>query len=438
VRSFPRTHPRHLVQGRVAAATAACALAVGVVAVPFAHADEDDLRDKEKRVERQVNQAEDALEESSATARSAYAKLNTAKTELLSAQQQLARTRGKLAAAEVRDELMQTKLDSAVAKLKLARTQLAAGRLDVQEQRKEFGRTIASLYANGDPQLLGLAGILRSGDAAEITRRSAAVDMAASQEDRRYDELKAAEVLLTVNENKVEDAKDEVQLQREAAADHLALMETLEQQAEDDAASVRRLVTVRADAATDASAARRADLATLRELEAEQERIKDKLREAAQKAREEAQNQNQDAEGNSPNSGPQSGDGYLGYPVNGGVTSPFGYRVHPIYGYYSLHDGTDFGSGCGQPLYAGASGTVISSYYQTAWGNRLIIDHGFVRGVGLASIYNHASTYTVGVGEHVERGEIIGYVGTTGWSTGCHLHFTVTSNGNPVDPMGWL
>lgn len=437
MRSFPRTYPRHFGHRRVAAATAACALAIGVVAVPLAHAD-DDLKEKERRVQKQLDSAHDALEESSDTARSAYAKLNTAKVKLTSAQQQLARTRGKLAAAKVRDEQMQIKLEGAVAKLKLARTQLAAGRLDVQEQRKEFGRTIASLYANGDPQLLGLAGILRSGDTAEITRRSAAVDMAASQEDRRYDELKAAEVLLTVNETKVEDAKDEVQLQREAAADQLTLMETLEQQAEDDAASVRRLVTARTEAATDAFQARQADLATLRELKSEQDRIKDKLREAARKAREEAQNQGQDQEGNSPNGGPQSGDGYLGYPVSGAVTSPFGYRVHPIYGYYSLHDGTDFGAGCGQPLYAGASGRVISEYFQTAWGNRLIIDHGFVRGVGLATIYNHASSYTVSVGDRVERGQVIGYVGTTGWSTGCHLHFTVTSNGNPVDPMGWL
>ncbi|WP_109508366.1 M23 family metallopeptidase [Nocardioides speluncae] len=414
-------------------------LAVGIVAVPFAHADDpDELKEKERRVQRQLNSAHDALEESSATARSAYAKLNSAKVELTAAQQQLARTRGKLAAAKVRDAQMQTKLENAIAKLKLARTQLAAGRLDVLEQRKEFGRTIASLYANGDPQLLGLAGILRSGDASEITRRNAAVDMAASQEDRRYDELKAAEVLLEVNETKVEDAKDEVQLQREAAADHLDLMETLEQQAEDDAASVRRLVTARSEAATDAFQAKQADLATLRELKAEQERIKEKLREAAEKARELAEQANQDAEGGSPHGGPQSGDGYLGYPVAGAVTSPFGYRVHPIYGYYSLHDGTDFGAGCGQPLYAGASGTVISSYYQTAWGNRLIIDHGFVRGVGLATIYNHASSYTAGVGDRVERGEVIGYVGTTGWSTGCHLHFTVTSNGNPVDPLSWL
>ena len=81
---------------------------------------------------------------------------------------------------------------------------------------------------------------------------------------------------------------------------------------------------------------------------------------------------------------------------------------------------------------------MIASYWNTAYGNRMVIDNGFVRGVGLATVYSHAIRYTVGVGDSVKQGQVIGYVGTTGWSTGCHLHFTVMVNGKPVDPMGWL
>ena len=126
------------------------------------------------------------------------------------------------------------------------------------------------------------------------------------------------------------------------------------------------------------------------------------------------------------------------HPVNGPVTSPYGYRVHPIYGYYSLHDGVDFGAGCGQPLYSAGSGRVIQRYFSSVWGNRMIIDNGYARGVGLGTIYNHATSYIVGVGQHVRRGQVIGYVGTTGWSTGCHLHFTVMVNGRPTNPMSWF
>jgi murein DD-endopeptidase MepM/ murein hydrolase activator NlpD len=113
-------------------------------------------------------------------------------------------------------------------------------------------------------------------------------------------------------------------------------------------------------------------------------------------------------------------------------------RTHPIYGYYSLHDGTDFGAACGTPIRAAAPGKVLATYYQSAYGNRVIIDHGLQSGVGLATISNHLEGYAVSEGERVQRGQVIGYVGSTGWSTGCHLHFTVLQNGTPTDPMNWF
>jgi murein DD-endopeptidase MepM/ murein hydrolase activator NlpD len=131
-------------------------------------------------------------------------------------------------------------------------------------------------------------------------------------------------------------------------------------------------------------------------------------------------------------------DGFLDYPVSGRLTSPFGYRTHPIYGYYGLHDGTDFGAGCGSSLGAVADGTVVSAYYSSVYGNRLYLSVGRVNGASLVAVYNHASSYRVGVGDKVSRGETLGYVGSTGWSTGCHLHFTILRNGDAVDPMGYL
>ena len=124
--------------------------------------------------------------------------------------------------------------------------------------------------------------------------------------------------------------------------------------------------------------------------------------------------------------------------VPGPVTSPFGWRIHPIYGYRALHNGIDIGVGCGTPIRAPHGGTVLTQYYQSAWGNRVIVDHGVKYGVGVATTYNHLSAFAVSIGEHVRRGQVIGYVGTTGWSTGCHLHFSVLENGVAVDPLKWL
>jgi murein DD-endopeptidase MepM/ murein hydrolase activator NlpD len=131
-------------------------------------------------------------------------------------------------------------------------------------------------------------------------------------------------------------------------------------------------------------------------------------------------------------------DGFLLPPVVGPVTSPFGYRIHPIYGYWGLHDGTDFGVSCGEGMRAASDGKVISRYYSSVYGNRLYLDVGKVNGHNLTVVYNHATSYRVDVGDTVTRGEIVGYVGSTGWSTGCHLHFTVLQDGTAVDPMNYL
>ncbi|HLT59993.1 MAG TPA: M23 family metallopeptidase, partial [Microlunatus sp.] len=126
------------------------------------------------------------------------------------------------------------------------------------------------------------------------------------------------------------------------------------------------------------------------------------------------------------------------YPVSAPITSPYGMRFHPVLHYWKLHDGTDFGAGCGTAIRAPYKGRVEEKYYNAGYGNRLIIDHGKVDGRYVTTAYNHAIRYTVGVGDRVRKGEVIGYVGTTGYSTGCHLHLMVWINGDLRNPMSWF
>ena len=112
------------------------------------------------------------------------------------------------------------------------------------------------------------------------------------------------------------------------------------------------------------------------------------------------------------------------------ITSPYGMRFHPVLHYWKLHDGTDFGAGCGTAIRAPYSGKVVEKYYNAGYGNRLIDrPRGRRRRVTSPPAYNHAIRYTVGVGQHVSKGQVIGYVGTTGYSTGCHLHLMVCLDG---------
>lgn len=122
------------------------------------------------------------------------------------------------------------------------------------------------------------------------------------------------------------------------------------------------------------------------------------------------------------------------YPVNGPVTSHFGYRVHPIHGTTRLHAGTDFGVGYGVPILAADNGVVIHAGWYGGYGNTVILDHGG----GLTTLYAHASSVAVSQGQTVKQGQTLSYVGTTGFSTGPHLHFEVRYNGNPVDPLSHL
>jgi murein DD-endopeptidase MepM/ murein hydrolase activator NlpD len=146
--------------------------------------------------------------------------------------------------------------------------------------------------------------------------------------------------------------------------------------------------------------------------------------------------------GSAGSAGPAGAAGAAGshgfsLPVNGPITSPFGQRFHPILHRWKLHDGTDFGAACGTPIRAPQAGTVVQQYLNVGYGNRLMLDHGVVDGKRVVSGFNHASSYVVGVGDRVHKGDIVGYVGQTGYATGCHLHLMVWLNGKLTNPMSW-
>ncbi|MEE9965624.1 MAG: peptidoglycan DD-metalloendopeptidase family protein [Propionicimonas sp.] len=135
---------------------------------------------------------------------------------------------------------------------------------------------------------------------------------------------------------------------------------------------------------------------------------------------------------------PTTGAGVLLQPVPGRIGSPFGMRLHPIFHTWRMHSGVDIGAGCGTTITAAAAGTVVSRSYDSASGNRLTIDHGVVNGHHVMTHYLHARGYTVAVGTAVRAGQAVGAVGSTGWSTGCHLHFSVWVDGRLVDPQLYL
>lgn len=178
---------------------------------------------------------------------------------------------------------------------------------------------------------------------------------------------------------------------------------------------------------------------TEKELEAESAEIeaeKDKLQaEFDRIAREAAQNSNM------PSVTIDGGSYGFAWPYGGSyyISSGFGYRIHPTLGYSKLHGGIDItGSGAyGKPIYAIADGRVILASYNGSYGNCIMIDHGSYNGTSIVSLYAHCASIAVGNGSSVSKGQVIGYVGSTGRSTGAHLHFEIRANGERVNPLNF-
>lgn len=167
--------------------------------------------------------------------------------------------------------------------------------------------------------------------------------------------------------------------------------------------------------------------------EAKQEEYEEWL---AQQNQNNNNNNNNNGGGSNENNGNGAPDVYFMYPLAyyGVVTSSYGYRVHPITGNYSFHNGVDLAVAQGTAIYASRSGYITTAEYNYAYGYYVTINHMD----GFSTLYGHMTHYIVSPGQYVEQGQTIGYVGSTGYSTGPHLHFTIYYNGSTVNPMEYI
>ncbi len=421
MRLFPVTARQRLV-----VAATAIALGVGGATTPLAHADIKHLRHQQAQAQHSVKNAQADLDESSRVTRRAYAALTKSRSQLRAARHDLHVARAHVKAAKDQLHRIRRQLDRAKDRLARAEANLERQQQAVDDQHEQLLHTVTGFYEDGDPQLMGLLSLLGSATPADLTAKQANNDMVLDSQDQILDSLKASQVLLTVQTDEREKARNQVARKKEQAAANLQIKREYRAKALDAKDRVAKNLKRKQHALALAQKARAHDRAALRRTRQHEAQVKHLIQLAI--AREQRRG------------GGFHGDtgGLLMRPVNGPITSPFGWRIHPIYHYWGLHDGDDFGAPCGAPLYAVANGTVMSQYYSSVWGNRLYINLGLINGKNVTVIYNHLSAYRSSVGQHVTRGQVVGLVGTTGWSTGCHTHFTVMVNGQPVNPTPWF
>ncbi len=359
-----------------------------------------------------------------------HSKLETKRHELDAAaakvgtiKQQLAIANRNIAIVQARIGDLNDQVDSTERKLRWNQRQLAAAQATLQRHNDALRRRLIDAYEQGD---LGyLAVLMESKSFGDFVERWNDVRYVIKANEttirsRREAANKVALIQagLVANEASLRNAQADA-AQQQLALDGLAQQRrNLLQIAETERSSVATQVSE----LDDTSAAAEAALEQLvREKQAEEDARRAAARRAAQLAGESLP--------------PEPGaPGQLAWPVSGPITSPFGMRMHPVYGRPILHAGIDIGVPQGTTIGAAADGRVIVAGYQGDCGNMVALDH---RG-GLSTIYCHMSQIFVGVGQDVQRGQAIGAVGMTGDATGPHLHFQVMQDGHPVDPMSYL
>ncbi|NYF99167.1 peptidoglycan DD-metalloendopeptidase family protein [Janibacter cremeus] len=456
----------------VSAALSVCLLG-GVVT--YASADPDPKQQKE-HVEEKLSDARGDLQETSA--------------DLVEAHDALEKTRGKLPAARSKAEQAaaaevsaQSEYDDAVAAHEVAQAnehkaekELRTTSTRISRARKEVGGFAGQVYQRDGIGTMKVA--VGSEDPSDFIDKMIMAESVGETQGAALQDLSTSRANLVSTGDRLQALREQTKQAKETKEGALASAQEASSAADAAQADLESLEDDQSSQAAALERAKKKDTKRVESLQAESDKLTKILEERARQARireaeirkarkaqerreaearERAEQQRRERERASRESAPSApsapapkpappkpappkpapSSGVLSAPSSAPVSSQFGYRYHPILHYSRLHAGRDYAASCGTAVRAAASGTVISAGVAGGYGNQLVIDHGVKRGTSLATTYNHLQRFAVS-GGHVERGQVIGYVGTTGTSTGCHLHFETRENGTPVDPRRWL
>ncbi|MGI5874479.1 MAG: murein hydrolase activator EnvC family protein [Bacillota bacterium] len=387
---FMKKHTRKMTLLLVLVLTAVIAVSGAVYA-----ADVDELKDKKEDIDSQIKDKKSELETNQSSQKSTQEQLDTINANL----------------DAVQKEIDQITHDLAVAEENLANQQIEYENIKAQLEasQAELRTRVCAIYRNGDVSYLDV--IFSSESVEDFISGFIFLSKIVEQDQN---------IITTIQENKVlaEEKLKELETTRNQI---LALQER--KQVEE--AEYEKQVD--------------AKMALLDQLESEEAVLEEELEEM------EKQSASIAAEINSYYASLSStdvaytytGSGVFGWPlaIQGRVSSNFGYRIHPISGTRRLHAGVDIAAPAGTPILAAESGTVIRvQNLSTGYGHNVIVAHGS----NISTLYGHMSSINVSVGQTVSRGQRLGGVGSTGASTGNHLHFEVRVNGSPVSPWGYI
>lgn len=453
---------RHLV-----CTTAAAVLAAALVVPATASPPRDEVEQEQGRVQEELSQTEDDLEHVAGELVAASARLEELQQQVPAARSAVAAAETAAGTARERDAALEQEVRLAEAELEAAGVQLSQRAESADQTQAVVAGVAREVYQGAG--FNGITMLMEAESAQQYTDMVVLASTARRTQQQSLGRLRVQQAEIRNGEARLAAERTRVADLKVLAAEQVLITRAAEQESRDAQAELDSLVGEQSDtvaafeaAKAEEEAAQAALLEQASALETQlaaiaaeelrveaerQARLAAEAAEAAEQRRladEEASRRAAAGQAPVPRQAPapapepalRSG-GELSYPVQARISSHFGYRIHPILGTRRLHTGTDFAAPCGTPVVAATDGTVVSAGVAGGYGNQVVLRHGVVRGVSLATSYNHLSRFAVTSGP-VSRGQVIAYVGTTGMSTGCHLHFETRESGAPVDPRNWL
>ncbi|MFL6181172.1 MAG: murein hydrolase activator EnvC family protein [Actinomycetes bacterium] len=392
------------------AGIAAAALLAGLLAPASA----DDLGDKADHIKNQISDTEDALAGASDRLKQAAADLDRAQSQLPAARAAYDIARGRLSSAQDHLAAIRQKLRELKAQQEKVQVEIDAAEKRIERSETLIARIVRYQYQTGGYAELQV--VLDAESPTDFVQRVMATKSVTDSQAEIIDRLNADKSVLAARQQQMQVTQDAIEATEAEAEKQVQRLEGLFTEARDAKRHVVDLIHLKSQALQVAADEKAKEEARLAHLQDQQDAIQAAI---AQQA----------------STGTATGSliwPLPGYPKTGDV----GWRVHPVYGYRSCHTGIDIGAPSGTEILAARAGTVVWAQQDDGgpYGNNTLIDHGN----GLSTFYGHQSGFAVSTGDHVSKGQVIGYVGSTGYSTGPHLHFEVHVNGVPYDPMGWF
>lgn len=370
----------------------------------------ESVREQLERTEQQQADREADLEAVQAELAAVGEQIRRSDEELARLKGELEELERRLAAAEAAHAEATERTREATAELQRVAVRLESTRVQLAEREETFDHRVAAAYKYG--RVSYVEALMHSRDIAEFVNTSYYIRSVMDADRNVISQVAAATRSLAEDRGEADRLREQMLVDEKTAKAKRAEVERLTASqrkiTEMVAAERKHREQLQAKLIVE-EAATEADIA---ELEKESERLAEELRKSRWQA-------------GAP------GQGTWVWPTSGHVTSGYGYRTHPIYGSRRMHTGLDISGSYGQPIVAANTGLILSAYCTAGgYGCRVVIDHGG----GVGSLYAHQSGFAVREGEVVSAGQVIGYVGSTGASTGPHLHFEIRVNGGHTDP----